>query len=318
MKLSPRTKKILILAAFLGVAVLLSGCAIPSEKVMVDGKEINRFILLGLPGNTLEGYTIRTSFSEVIQNENFFNAFLVWPLSWLINVLTPMLGKNVGVGLAIAIVTILVNGVLAVATMKSSIASQQMQLIQPEMERIQRKYEGRDDETSKMRQAAEMQALYKKYDINPGSVLLITFLQFPIIMSMYMSVQRAYAVQSGTFLGMNLQTTPLAGMQLLLKGDMSGISYLILFVVMGACQFLSVRLPMMIQKKKAEESNKGRKTSSKSSSQNQFMQYYMMIMILAFGLMWPAAMSLYWAINSVVNIVKTILVQKVIDKKQQA
>jgi len=46
------------------------------------------------------------------------------------------------------------------------------------------------------------------------------------------------------------------------------------------------------------------------------MQYYMVGMILFFGLMWPSAMSLYWAINSLVTIAKTLIVQKVIDKKQ--
>lgn len=45
------------------------------------------------------------------------------------------------------------------------------------------------------------------------------------------------------------------------------------------------------------------------------MQIYMMGMIMVFGLMWPAAMSLYWAINSIVNIVKTMIVQKIIDSK---
>ena len=49
-----------------------------------------------------------------------------------------------------------------------------MQLIQPELEKIQRKYEGRDDDTSKMRQAAEMQALYKKYFPN-GAGSIFTF-----------------------------------------------------------------------------------------------------------------------------------------------
>lgn len=164
--------------------------------------------------------------------------------------------------------------------------------------------------------AQETQALYKKYDINPLSTILVTFLQFPIIMAMYMAVHRSWAVQSGTFLGMNLQTTPLNGMKLLLQGDMGGLPYLFLFIFMGACQFLAMKLPQMIQKKKAEEeAAKHHRKPAEPSTQNQVMQYYMVGMILVFGLMWPSAMSLYWAINSLVTIGKTLIVQKIIDDK---
>lgn len=45
---------------------------------------------------------------------------------------------------------------------KSTVSQQKMQLIQPEMERIQNKYKGRKDQTSQMRMSAEIQALYKK------------------------------------------------------------------------------------------------------------------------------------------------------------
>ena len=304
MKLTPRRKKILMVAALVFAAVILTGCAIPHD-------ESGKFIYIW--HEQVEGYTIRTSFSDVMKNENWFNAIFVYPLSFLINKLAPV----ISVGGAIAVVTILVNGILALATIKSSIASQQMQLIQPELERIQRKYEGRDDQTAKMRQAQEMQALYSKYQINPASVMLVTFIQLPVIMAMYMSVQRSFAVATGTFLGINLQTTPMNGIKAVLGGDMTGLSLVILWVVMGAFQFLSMKIPQILQKRRAEQEaaiHHRRAEVSKSSS-NMIMQIYMMGMIMVFGLMWPAAMSLYWAINSIVNIVKTIIVQKIIDKK---
>ena len=305
MKLTSRTKKLLLLSAVVLVVVFLTGCRVPMD-------ENNHVIYIAneaVPGSE---FTFRTSFSDVIANENWFNALFVYPLSWLINKLAPV----ISVGGAIAVVTITVNGLLAALTIKSSIATQQMQLLQPEMDRIQRKYEGREDEASKMRMAQETQALYKKYDINPLSTILVTFLQFPIIMAMYMAVHRSWAVQSGTFLGMNLQTTPLNGMKLLLQGDMGGLPYLFLFIFMGACQFLAMKLPQMIQKKKAEEeAAKHHRKPAEPSTQNQVMQYYMVGMILVFGLMWPSAMSLYWAINSLVTIGKTLIVQKIIDDK---
>ena len=290
MKLSPRTKKMLVLVLLIGVIVITSGCAIPRDEA----------------GNIVE-ITSSTTFADMFKNENWFSAIFVWPLSKLINLIAP----TVGVGGAIALVTILVNGVLAVATFKSTVAQQKMQLIQPELERIQRKYEGRNDQNAKARQAQEMQMLYAKHNVNPGSMILVMFLQFPVIIAMYMSVQRSEAVQHGTFLGMNLQTTPLAGMK---AGQ---IAYIVLFVVMVACQFLSSKIPTWLAEKKAKESAaKHHRKPQETSTSQKMMQYYMIGMIAVFGLMWPSAMSLYWAINSVVNIVKTLLVQKMIDKQE--
>lgn len=304
MKLTPRRKKIFMVAALVFAAVILTGCAIPRDannQIIYIWKE------------QVEGYTVRTSFSDVMKNENWFSAIFVYPLSYVINLLAPV----ISVGGAIAVVTIIVNGILAAATIKSSIATQQMQLIQPELEKIQRKYEGRDDQTAKMRQAQEMQALYSKYQINPGSVMLVTFLQFPIIMAMYMSVQRSFAVATGTFLGADLQTTPMTGFQNLFSGNTAGLTLVILWIVMGVCQFVSMKIPQILQKRRAEQeaAKHHRRPEIAKNSQNTIMQIYMMGMICVFGLMWPAAMSLYWAINSLVNIVKTLIVQKIIDSR---
>jgi len=293
MKLTPRVKKLLLVMAVLTVAITLTGCSVPRNA---DGS----IVLIKLD----------TTFQDIMSSENWFSAIFVWPLAEWINNMAPTLG----VGGSIAIVTIIVNGLLALATLKSTIGMQQMQLIQPELEKLKMKYEGRNDDTSKMRQASEMQALYKKYDINPGSALLVTFLQFPIIMAMYMAVQRSYAVATGSFMGMDLQATPLAGMKTILNGEAMGWAYVALFVFMGLCQFFSMMTPIFIQKKKSEEEAEKHHTKPiKPSTQNKIMQYYMMGMIMIFGLMWPAAMSLYWAINSIVNVVKTLLVQKYID-----
>ena len=290
MKLSPRTKKLLVLILVIGIISVASGCAIPRDA---DGHIVE--------------ITSTTTFGEIMSTENWFSAIFVWPLSRLINAIAPTLG----VGGSIALVTIIVNGILAAATFKSTVAQQKMQLVQPELERIQRKYEGRNDQNAKMRQAQEMQALYNKYDINPGGMMLVMFLQFPVIMAMYMAVQRSSAVQHGAFMGMNLQTTPLNGIK---EGQ---FAYLILFIFMVVCQFISSKIPQWLADKKAkEEAARHHRKPQETGASQKMMQYYMIFMIAAFGLMWPAAMSLYWAINSCVNIVKTLLVQKMIDKQK--
>ena len=293
MKRNPKMRRILLLGCVVFAAVLLTGCAIPTDP------ETHEIIQI----------TPTTTFSQIMSTESWFSAILVWPMAQFLNLLTPY----IGVAGAIALLTIIVNGILMIFTLKSTIATQQMQLLQPEMEKIQRKYEGKDDDASKMKQAQEMQALYKKYNVNPFSMILITFLQFPIIISVYQAVQRATAVKTGTFFGLPLDQTIMNG----LRNGQWG--YLGIFIVMGVCQYFSMQLPQMLAKKKAEEeaAKHHRKPEVAQNQQSKMLQYYMLVMILVFGLMWPAAMSVYWAIYSIVTIVKTLLVQKIIDNRKE-
>ena len=297
MKFTPRTKKLLALMAIVTIVVTATGCTAP--------KDANGHIIL--ISNT-------TTFGDIFQTENWFNALFVWPLSWVLNHLAPI----ISVGGAIAVVTAVVNGLLAVFTLKSQMSMQRMQMLQPELNKIQRKYEGRDDQASKMRMAQEQQQLMKKYDVNPGSMMLVQFIQLPIIMAMFMAIQRASAIVNGTFLGMNLQVKPSEAFGLLFKGDLSGLPYIILFLLMAVTQVVLVLLPMYFQKKKAAaEAEKHHRKPEPTNNQNMMMQMYMIVMVLAFGLMWQSGMSLFWFIRNIVDIIKTIIVQNIMENNSQ-
>ena len=297
MKFTPRTKKLLALMAIVTIVVTATGCTAP--------KDANGHIIL--ISNT-------TTFGDIFQSENWFNALFVWPLSWVLNHLAPI----ITVGGAIAVVTAVVNGLLAVFTLKSQMGMQRMQMLQPELNKIQRKYEGRDDQASKMRMAQEQQQLMKKYDVNPGSMMLVQFIQLPIIMAMFMAIQRAEAIVNGTFLGMNLQVKPSEAFGLLFKGDLSGLPYIILFLLMAVTQVVLVLLPMYFQKKKAAaEAAKHHRKPEPTNNQNMMMQMYMIVMVLAFGLMWQSGMSLFWFIRNIVDIIKTIIVQNIMENNSQ-
>ena len=297
MKFTPHTKKLLALMAIVTIVVTATGCTAP--------KDANGHIIL---------ISESTTFGEIFQTENWFSALFVWPLSWVLNKLAPV----ITVGGAIAIVTVVVNGLLAVFTLKSQMGMQRMQMLQPELNKIQRKYEGRDDQASKMRMAQEQQQLMRKYNVNPGSMMLVQFVQLPIIMAMFMAIQRAEAVVNGTFLGMNLQEKPSEAFGLLFKGDLSGLPYIILFLLMAVTQVVLVLLPIYFQKKKAAaEAAKHHRKPEPTNNQNIMMQMYMIVMVLAFGLMWQSGMSLFWFIRNIVDIIKTIIVQNIMEKNSQ-
>ena len=288
-------KKLLMLLLFIGVLLMLTGCTSPTDE----------------SGHIIQ-ITTDTTFKSIFSDESWFSALFVYPLSQAINHLAP----SIGVLGAVALVTFIVQGVILLFTLKSTIQTQQMQLIQPEINKIQRKYEGKNDDASKMRQAQELQNLYKKYGINPFGTILITFIQFPIIIAMYQAVQRSYAVTTGSvnFLGasISMETTPWYGI------THEEFMYAVIFVLMGVCQLVSMMLPQWIAKDKErkEAAKHHRKPNYQANPMGNSM-YMMMIPILVLSIMWPSAMTVYWTISSFINILKTLLVQYVFINKAE-
>jgi len=292
MRIFRKKGKYILLAILL---VLLSGC---TRVVDSSGKVLAEKIIY-----------VTTTFKEIIADGSWFTAIFVYPLAQVINILTPY----IGVVMAIVVCTVLVNLITLPLTAKSTAGTQKMQMIQPELDKLNKKFEGKTDERSKMVQSQEMQALYKKYDINPLSTILGTFVTLPIIFAMWQAVQRSYAVATGTFMGVDLQVSPLSGWKL---GGTDVIIYVSFFVLMGVAQFISISMPKWLAKKKNTEEHKIKEYDkpAKSGANTNIMMYSMLVLILYMGLTWPTAMSVYWLVNSVVNIIKTLYAQKSINK----
>lgn len=269
--------KYLLIAGSLLLLMSMTGCKNPTDA---DGN--------------IKLITTSSTFAEVFKEDSWFQGLFVYPMSQAMNYLAPILGA---VG-AIAIVTAVVQLIVFLLTRKSTIASQRMQLIQPEMQKIQKKYEGKKDEVSQMKMAQEMQALYKKYDINPLSSFSM-FLQLPIIFAIFLAVQRCDAIVHGTFLGLSLEQSPWNGMK---EGQWL---YIVLFVIMMIAQLSSMMLPQWIAKQKAMKS--GKKAPEKNPMMSSM--YMSMGLILIISIMWPTAMIVYWIVSSLVNIIKTLAIQ---------
>jgi len=286
-----KKRKILIFLLVIGALFTLTGCTIPKDA------ETGKFIYI----------TAETTFSSIMQSENWFTAIFVFPLASLIN---KMVAVGINVGVAIAVLTLLVHSVILALTWKSNVQQAKMQEIQPELSKIQKKYEGKKDEQSRMKQAQEMQNLYKKNDVNPLGTMLSTFVQFPVIIAMYQAVQRAEAVATGSFLGLSLEQTPLAGIQ---SGQ---YGYVILFALMIVAQLAGMRIPTFLTERrgrKEAERKHIKYEKPKNAMQNQM--YIMILFISVLAISWPAAMSLYWMISSVVNVLKQVVIHKMIGKE---
>ncbi len=280
-----KNKKIRYLLMVVILIVLVAGCTkITDDKGVILEEKI---------------IFLSTTFGEMMKNEGWFNGLLVWPVAFLINYLTPLLG----VGAAIVAVTVGVNVLTFGLTVQSTISSQKMQIVQPELTKIQEKYRDKKDQPSQMKMANEMNALYAKHGIKPFGAILNLFIQIPIMIAMYQAVQRAEAVVHAKFMGVELVNSPAWGFK--------NQTYIlvIIFVLMIVTQFLSMKLPQMLAKKRQEKIRKGRPDEKPPANPQAAMTYGMLAMIGFLAVNWPTAMSLYWMITSIVNIAKTYFIQ---------
>ena len=283
-------KKLLVLLLIIGLAVL-TGC---QRNVDSNGVTLpEKVIYLDTPW-------------KAMMNEGFISALLVWPLAQAINLVNSWTGSAI---LSVALVTLLFNVITLPFTIKSTVQMQKMQEINPKLQEIQAKYEGRTDDQSRMAQAQEMQQLYNKYNLNPLGSIVTPLLQFPILIAMYYAVQRADAVVSGTAFGMPLSTTPRAAA----ANISQGWPLVLIFALMIISQFMSTKISMWLAEKKRKSARNYKAYADKGnrqSSQQNVMTISLLAMVGVLGFGWPIAMSVYWLINSVINILKTVYVQK--------
>ena len=93
--------------------------------------------------------------------EGLWTSIFVKPLAYIIL----KLGKLVNsFAISIIIITVILRFILFPFTKKMALQSEMMKQASPELERIRKKYEGKTDEASLMRQNQEMLMVYKKYN----------------------------------------------------------------------------------------------------------------------------------------------------------
>ena len=291
MNINRKIKKIIIFTSIFVALLVVTGCTVPTDPVT------NEPIYISL----------ETTFEDMANlKSGLFDMVLTYPLAQAIN----FLSEKFGVFGGITLVTLIINIILLVFTFKSTESMQKMQMIQPELDRIQKKYEGQDSQVAKAQMSQEMQRLFEKNNINPLSSFA-SILQLPILLCMYGAIRRSYAVAHGTFLGSSLALTP---REAFANKD---IVIIIIYICMVVFQLLSTMCPQLIANLKKKRLAKiQHKPYVKSSNSNMFMMYGMVIFIGYIMLQWQSAISLYYAIVSLINILKTLAVEIIIQRKE--
>ncbi|MBS6194471.1 MAG: membrane protein insertase YidC [Clostridiales bacterium] len=108
-------------------------------------------------------------------------------LGWIINVIYSLLDAIgiTNIGLAIILFTVVVYLLMTPLQIKQQKFSKMNTIMQPEIQKIQKKYKGKKDQESVMKQNEEISAVYQKYGVSPAGSCVQLLVQMPVLLALY-------------------------------------------------------------------------------------------------------------------------------------
>lgn len=185
-------------------------------------------------------------------------------------------------GWAIIILTAIVRILLWPVTHKANMAMKRMQLYKPEMDAIRSQYKD-DSQTMNMK----MMELYKKEGINPMRGCLPLFLQLPIFMALYFSLDAAVELRHVAFWWAADLSQPDTVFTLF------GLPINPLVIVMTGLMLFQQRL-----------------MPAAGDPMQQKMMMIMPIVMLFILYNLPSGLTLYWTVSQIFSILQMLLTQK--------
>ena len=224
-----------------------------------------------------------------IKYVSLWESFFVKPLAWIILKVGELV-KNYGV--AVMLISVLIRAIMIPLTKKSMAQTENMKKAQPEINRLEKKYANKTDNESLMAKSQETMMIYKKYNINPVSGCLTSFIQLPIFFAFLEAINRVPAIFEGTLFNMNLGMTPMTGFA---QGN---YIYIILLLLIIGSTYVTFKFSMQSA------------GSTEAERQMKMMSTFMIIMISFASLSLPTALALYWVVNNVFAIIQNLIVKK--------
>ena len=220
--------------------------------------------------------------------DGLWTSLFVKPLAWIIVKIGLLVKNN---GLAIMIVGFLLRLALFPISKKSTNMSENMKKAQGDLNKLEKKYRGKDDRESQMAKGQEMMIIYKKYDINPMSSCLFAFLQLPIFFAFLEAVYRVPAFFENDFLVFNLGTTPLEGFKA------GNYWYIILILLILGATYFSFK-------------NMNTAGDEMQAKQMKLMSNFMVIFIMIVSFSLPTSIALYWIVSNGFTVVQNLILKK--------
>jgi len=238
-----------------------------------------------------------------------WDTFILNPMTNLLLILYHYLFHNFG--LAVVVFTLITRLITLPFTVKQQRSSRAMQVLQPELEKLKKKY-GNDKE--KM-QKAQME-LYKKHKINPLGGCLPLLLTMPIMFGLYQAIMASLAAtpmqllelsqRIYLFLPQLAQLIPLnnkwlginLGQSLPFPPDGTQPLYAYVLII------LVVATGYWQQKIMSPQTSAASQGDNQMAGMSQSMMYTMPLMFGFFALSFAAGLSIYFIISNLVGVLQ--------------
>ncbi|MBQ0113924.1 MAG: membrane protein insertase YidC [Bacteroidales bacterium] len=208
---------------------------------------------------------------------------------------------NLGMGLIILLLTLLVKLVLFPLAYKSFSSTAKMKVIQPEINKINEKYPKQDQAMQK--QQATMQ-LYRRAGINPASGCLPMLLQFPILLAMFRFFPSSIELRQQHFLWADDLSTYDSILDFSFNIPLYGNHISLFCLLMTIAQLLYTRMTMNQQ------------SQNNAMPGMKFMMYFMPIMMLFILNNLSAALNYYYLISLLISVLQMVIIKKTINEKK--
>lgn len=253
-------------------------------------------------------------------------ALLMWPIKWVIEAilfgfhwLVTSLGGDPGSGLtwvlSIVGLVLVIRSAMIPLTVRQIISSRKSLEIQPEIQRIQKKYRGKKDQFSREAMQRETMEAYKKAGTNPFASCLPLLIQMPIFLGLVQVLTDAnnqrpgvglltqdLAIlfsQSTLFDVVPLHMTMQAGFE---TGSVPVIiTAILLTVIMCATQFYT---QLQIMTKNQTPAMK----ESPMYKQQRILLYIIPVFLLISAWLFPLGTMFYWLVSNIYTLVQQLII----------
>jgi len=239
-------------------------------------------------------------------------AAILWPFKWVIEAIlvtfhslltTFGMQEDSGVTWVASIVglVLVVRAALIPLFVKQIKSQRSMYIIQPDLQKLQKKYKGKTDRDSREKMAKEQMALYKKHGSSPFSSCLPLLAQMPVFFSLFTTLQEAQSKRPGVglltqelsdsfarskFLGASLSETFITATSTSVQ-----IIAAVMIVLMTASQFIT--------QKQIMAKNQNPETQNSQFAQTQkIMLYAFPVIFLISGISFPLGVLIYWLVSN--------------------
>jgi YidC/Oxa1 family membrane protein insertase len=236
------------------------------------------------------------------------------PFKWLVSAI--MVGFHDGLSaigmspangwtwtLSIIGLVLVIRAALIPVFVKQIKAQRGMQLLQPDLKKMQDKYKGKTDQLSRQAMAQEQMALYKKHGTNPFSACLPMLIQMPFFFALFqvlsgissakvsgqgigaMSAEQVKQFDESTIFGAPLSASLLHGG----GGNQTAVWILsiVMILAMTASQFITQK--QIMAKNMSEEA-----LASPFMRQQKMMLYILPVVFGVGGINFPIGVLIYW------------------------